>query len=182
MAPPQTLDTSLQKLNLSTTTPRKSAKKPKAPAVADSWEDEASSSSDTETETAPTTTSLQSLRTESPCAPPPTPASPTGHSTLFSYDNSDFTSPTRYGRSDENRGHGGETGRDLERRPEKTTAVAGRMIAAGLGLRAPKKTEEQRAYDKAMREKEAKRRQEEREAQVRAKEEVERKKRAVWED
>lgn len=56
------------------------------------------------------------------------------------------------------------------------------MIAGALGIRAPKKTDEQRAYDKAIREKEAKRINAEKEAAVRAKEEAERQKAAVWED
>ena len=39
---------------------------------------------------------------------------------------------------------------ELDKRPEKTTAVAGRMIAAGLGVRAPMRTDEVREFDKAM--------------------------------
>lgn len=38
-------------------------------------------------------------------------------------------------------------------RPDKTTAPAARMIAAGLGQKVPKRTEEQRAYERAVREK-----------------------------
>lgn len=68
------------------------------------------------------------------------------------------------------------------KRPEKTTAVAGRLIAGALGVRAPKRTEEEREYDKAMREKERKRREEERNREKKEKEEVEERKRSVWED
>lgn len=67
-------------------------------------------------------------------------------------------------------------------RPEKTDAVAKRMIAGALGVKAPKKTEEQRAYDRAIKEKEIKRRNQEKEAAARSKEEAERAKAAVWED
>ena len=67
-------------------------------------------------------------------------------------------------------------------RPEKTDAVAKRMIAGALGVKAPKKTEEQKAYDRAIRENEIKRRNQEREAAARAKEEAERAKAAVWDE
>jgi len=67
-------------------------------------------------------------------------------------------------------------------RPEKTDAVAKRMIAGALGVKAPKKTEEQRAYDRAIKEKEMKRRNKEKEDEARKKEEAEKAKAAVWED
>ncbi|KAH6856730.1 hypothetical protein B0I37DRAFT_368191 [Chaetomium sp. MPI-CAGE-AT-0009] len=68
------------------------------------------------------------------------------------------------------------------KRPEKTDAVARRMIASALGMRAPRPTEEQRAYDRAVREKEKKRREEEKE-QERLKEEAAAKARqAIWDD
>jgi len=79
------------------------------------------------------------------------------------------------------RGRGGSAA-GLEKRPEKTTAVAGRLIAGALGVRAPKRTEEEREYDKAMREKERKRRDEERNREKREKEAAEERKRSVWED
>ncbi|KAL1996768.1 hypothetical protein VTN49DRAFT_7633 [Thermomyces lanuginosus] len=66
-------------------------------------------------------------------------------------------------------------------RPEKQTAVASRMIAGALGIRAPKRTEEQRAYDRAMKEKEIKRRNRLKEEQEKAKQEEERLKAAIWE-
>jgi len=55
------------------------------------------------------------------------------------------------------------------------------MIAGALGLRAPRRTEEQRAYDRAIQEKEMKKREREREGEKRKKEEEERAKKAVWE-
>jgi hypothetical protein len=56
------------------------------------------------------------------------------------------------------------------------------MIAGALGVKAPKKTEEQRAYEKAVKEKERKRREGEREARVRAEKEAERARESVWGD
>jgi hypothetical protein len=70
----------------------------------------------------------------------------------------------------------------VDKRPEKTTAVAGRLIAGALGVRAPRRTEEEREYDKAMREKERKRRNEEKEKERLDKERAEERRRAVWED
>jgi len=67
-------------------------------------------------------------------------------------------------------------------RPEKTDAVAKRLIAGALGVRAPKKTEEQRAYERAVKEKEIKRRNGEKEAKIRAEEEAKRAKAAAWDD
>ncbi len=72
----------------------------------------------------------------------------------------------------------GSAGRSV--RPDKTDAAAKRMIAGALGIKAPKKTEEQRAYDRALKEKEMKRRNQEKEAAAKAKEEAERAKAAVW--
>jgi len=51
-----------------------------------------------------------------------------------------------------------------------------------LGLKAPKKTEEQRAYDRAVREKEMRRRNREKEEEERRRVEAERAKVSVWED
>ncbi|KAI9827547.1 MAG: hypothetical protein M1832_004897 [Thelocarpon impressellum] len=67
-------------------------------------------------------------------------------------------------------------------RPEKTDAVAKRLIAGALGVRAPKKTDEQREYERATREKEARRREREREEARRRAEEESRAKAAAWED
>ncbi|KFX95677.1 hypothetical protein V490_03717, partial [Pseudogymnoascus sp. VKM F-3557] len=77
---------------------------------------------------------------------------------------------------------GGVTREGSEKRQEKTDAVAKRMIAGALGIRAPKKTEEERAYERAVREGEVKRRQREREEKAKEEEERERARRSVWED
>lgn len=68
------------------------------------------------------------------------------------------------------------------RRPDKTTAVAGRLIAGALGVRPPKRTEEEREYDKKMREKERKRRDDEREQERVEREAAEQRKKAIWDD
>ncbi|KAL5594675.1 hypothetical protein BROUX41_001591 [Berkeleyomyces rouxiae] len=74
------------------------------------------------------------------------------------------------------------TSSSSQRRPEKTDAVARRMIAGALGLKAPKQTEEQRAYHKALLEREKLQRREAREAKQRQEEEAAKARVAVWED
>jgi hypothetical protein len=54
------------------------------------------------------------------------------------------------------------------------------MIAAGLGVRAPKKTEEQRKYDRAVKEQEIRRKNREKQNLERERVEDERAKAAVW--
>ncbi len=169
---------SLEKLSISR--PGRPATPPKkSDAVADSWEDEdASGGSDTETEG---DRDITSPRREYPDAPPPTPASPTatfsrqdrGAVDLDHLDSAQYLGSAR---------EPGQTPGSPSRRPEKTTAAAGRMIAGALGVRAPARSEEQKAYDKAMREKELKRREKERDAKVKEKRSEEEAKRAVWED
>ncbi|RAL13239.1 uncharacterized protein BO97DRAFT_389095 [Aspergillus homomorphus CBS 101889] len=159
-----------------------SALKKKAAPVADSWEDEVDEGvSEPEESSDPksATSSRDELAvlspsiraSEGPLDPPPTPLSPQTSSTLPwpSYGNagpvprsSDAKSPVS------------------GRRPEKQTAVANRMIAGALGIRAPKRTEEQRAYDRAVKEQEIKRRNREREEAAKVKEEEEKAKAAVW--
>lgn len=74
-------------------------------------------------------------------------------------------------------GSGGGSNND-DKRPEKSTATAARMIAAGLGVRPLKKTDDMVRYEKAIREKEEKRLREEREGRLKA----EMAKKAAWED
>ncbi|KAI0828079.1 hypothetical protein F5Y06DRAFT_283449 [Hypoxylon sp. FL0890] len=152
------------------------SKSKKAAPVADSWEDE-----DVESEPdviSPTLDKEAKVDGSGFAAPPPTPASPSYSSgaappwqPMPAGSPSSFSPP-------------GSPASDASgtRRPEKTDAVARRMIASALGVRAPKPTEEQRAYDRAVREKERKRREEEREAEKKRQEEAERAKAAIWED
>jgi hypothetical protein len=177
------ITSTLTHLKLSTKTPQKPAHKPKSKPVADSWDEELSGS-DTETETGTGTgttlpkasarDSLEPISTVtsnelSPNPPPPTPASPPPF---------EFPDSVPYGASRSRMDSRGA----LDKRPEKTTAVAGRLIAGALGVRAPKRTDEEREFDKAMREKERKRRTEEKERERKEKEEVEARKKAVWDD
>lgn len=66
-------------------------------------------------------------------------------------------------------------------RPEKQTTVAGRMIAGALGVRTPPKSQEGKAYEKALKEKEKKRREREKEERRREEEATEKARRDVWE-
>ncbi|UKZ85178.1 uncharacterized protein TrAFT101_001046 [Trichoderma asperellum] len=79
-------------------------------------------------------------------------------------------------------GTGSGSGTPPARRPEKTDAVARRLIAAGLGMKAPRQTEEQRAYQRSVREQEKKRREEAKAEEERRKTEADKAKMAVWED
>lgn len=163
----------------STPKPKKTAQKP----VADSWEDEANLSTDDEvtpphdgaSPSAVLSPTLSMLSAEGPLDPPPTPISP---QTSHPWEAGPGAAVTSAGPV----GPAAQGGPGPARRPEKQTAVAGRLIAGALGLRAPKQTEEQRAYDRAVKEQEIKRRNREREEQAKVKEEEERVKTSVWTD
>lgn len=154
----------------------------KAAPVADSWEDEdedeqATSDSDTEPDTGRGRgTDNGNAGTQ---APPPTPMSPTYNTSgIRSLSPAGVTSPTYLPGIDED----SASSSGSPKRPEKTDAVARRMIAGALGMRVPKLSEEQRAYDKAVREKERKRREEEQEKERRRQIEAEKAKQSAWED
>lgn len=166
--------TKLSKLKISTNAKHK-AKKDEP--IVDSWEDE-DSGSDTETEETSVEDRLaHSTTNEPPHVPPPTPASPTTPDiprTAYGPNGEELKSDP-YTSIQPSRERGTRT---PDRRPDKTTSVAARLIAGGLGVRAPKRTEEQREYDKAMKEKEKKKRDDER----KAKDDEEKAKKSVWED
>ena len=195
MAPPTTDDitANVSKLSLKTS----KAPKKKAPVVvADSWEDEdLSSGSEAEATKAETTgdagsgddardrdetlgggaTRRSSSQVVGTSAPPPTPISPTTtHDQPFPAAGSSAGAPP-FSPYD---GAGGPAER---RRPEKTDAVARRMIASALGVKV-KLTDEQRAYDKAMRDKERRRIQDEKELARKKAEEAAKAKQAIWDD
>ena len=165
------LESSLSNLSLKPQSSKSSTSFRRKQDVADSWEDEDPSSSEESDQRL-----AQQQSTDYPAAPPPTPISPTtsfasreSFTGLYGYINgTDEASDPRTERSNT--------------RPEKTDAVAKRLIAGALGVRAPKKTDEQMAYDRAIKEKEVKRRNQEKEAAMRAKEDAERAKIAVWSD
>jgi hypothetical protein len=56
------------------------------------------------------------------------------------------------------------------------------MIAAGLGLKAPKQTEEQKAYQKSIREQEKRKKEQEKLEEQRRQEETAKAKAAMWDD
>ncbi|KAI9038733.1 uncharacterized protein KD926_010468 [Aspergillus affinis] len=152
-------------------------KKKKAAPVADSWEDEADDSSSSSPDLASpdqdadSTLLSPSVTAEGPLDPPPTPISPQTSQPWVTTPAYTSTGPSSSASSG---------ARSPNRRPEKQTAVAGRMIAGALGMRAPKRTEEQRAYDRTVKEQEIRRRNREREEAAKAKEDEERAKAAVW--
>lgn len=113
---------------------------------------------------------------DSPAPPPPTPVSPHDHdSTARRWDAKAFPDT---GKPSPRLNPSDRLG--VDRRPEKTTATANRMIAGALGIKAPKKTEEQKQYDKAMREAEVKRKNREKEQREQEKLEDEQAKAAMW--
>ncbi|KAJ5561817.1 hypothetical protein N7535_003721 [Penicillium sp. DV-2018c] len=150
-----------------TLAPKSKPKKVREP-VADSWEDEAELSASDAENVQPreqdTTQILSPINsTEDPLGPPPTPISP--------QTSNPWTAPARPVTS---------AREPPARRPEKQTAVAGRLIAGALGIRPPKRTEQQKAYDRSVKEQEIKRRNREREEKARAKEEEEKAKASIW--
>ncbi|OJD34775.1 uncharacterized protein BKCO1_21000149 [Diplodia corticola] len=197
------LEASLNNLKISTSSSEQSpsvspapgatkpSKKPANKVVAESWEDAASDSegSGTETEldgsaTSPVSVLNKHAAAEGPLAPPPTPASPQfdgGHASTI-----DARFAAAQQRQQQQRAAAATmptpSSDGPARRPEKTTSAASRMIAAGLGMRAPKRTDEEREYDRVMREKERKRREKEREEAANAKNREEEAKKAIWDD
>lgn len=161
--------------------------KPKAggkpPAIAESWEENEDSTSEddsAENSRTPKGSPRRPRTSEYPGPPPPTPSSP-------QFDMSHgFSSPK--GPSPD--GVGGRRSRlqtddypaSSQSRPEKTTSAASRMIAAGLGVRAPAKSEEQKQYDKAIRDKERKARDADKEAKRKAEESKTKAGQAMWDD
>lgn len=162
-AAPKELESTLNKLSINAQPPMSLATSKKKDEVAESWEDEDSGDDNDVPNSALQPSSF-------PAAPPPTPISPS----ISSSDRDAFVLPYGYGSTLMPTPRAG--------RPEKTDAVAKRMIAGALGVKAPKMTEEQRAYDRAVKEKEIKRRNMEREAAARAEEEAEKAKAAAWND
>ena len=162
----QSLTASLDKLQL-TGNSKASLTQKKAKPV-ESWEDEDVDSSDVDSGT--TTPVRPVTSSDLPGAPPPTPSSPS-----FRFDGAsiDYSGKSQ-GLSTRGSGE--------DRRPEKSTALASRLIAAGIGQKAPRRTQEQREYDQAMKVQEKKRRDKAKAEEERLKAEKERAKRAIWED
>lgn len=188
------LESSLQKLSVdptASTRPVATTAKPTSknklrsfsssspPPLVDSWEEEAAlslssgspsrASSPNPAYPQPPLTPTSPLSTL-PLAPPPTPITGTHHDAWTG-------SSTHVARSAQGVGGAGYHQQATpQARPEKQTAVAGRMIAGALGVRAPPKSEEGKRYERALREKAGR----ERDGKKREDEERERAKKAVW--
>lgn len=162
---------------LSITRPLDPKPKPRIPTpVADSWEEAADSPSPSSSVSLspPQTPASASL----PQAPPPTPITSFHPSSSRAHDLSGLQFPAG---SATRQAPPKEGGSQSNHRPEKQVAVAGRLIAGALGVKAPPKSEEARAYERAVREKEKKRLAREREGTRMEVEEAERAKRDIWE-
>jgi len=196
------LAASVAKLSLKTSDSGTKTAKKKAPAVADSWDEDISSESETENgnvsavaET-PGGTKSGARIDAGTSAPPPTPMSPSygaRQSSAFSPSSGRGSGRLTPPSFDEELDAGSDTGfgsgkgataaaAEPSKRPEKTDAVARRMIASALGLKAVRPNAEQKAYDRALREKERRRREEEREQERKRAEEAAKARQAVWDD
>lgn len=147
--------------------------------VVDSWD--AEDSDDVISPLASTPTVVKSRPppqlSDYPSAPPPTPVAPQQWQHQGSrFQDIDFNKDLG-GSSTKGRG---ASSASPDARPEKTNAVAGRLIAGALGVKAPRRTEEQRAYDKAMKEKESKKKETERERKRLDEERKARTKKEIW--
>jgi hypothetical protein len=160
------IDSSLKTLSLRTAA-NKSPKAAEEP-VAESWDDDELSS-----ESSTPTTSRAPL--SPPSAPPPTPSSPSTSGTRMDADWGSFENPYALPAATAGKGD-----KNMDRRPEKSTAAAGRLIAGALGVRPPKKSEEMREYERVIREKELKRREKERAEKKRGDEEREKAREEIW--
>lgn len=154
------------KLSLSPAEPSLKVSKAPKQEVADSWEDEDISDEEPE----PPTPASAALPL--PSAPPPTPATPT-----YGYTQEAWTVETQAA-------HLGVP-READfasRRPEKTDAVARRMIAASLGVKVPKMTDEQKQYQKTIKEQELRKREQQKLDEAQRQLEAQKAKAAIWED
>ncbi|KAF7195558.1 hypothetical protein HII31_03152 [Pseudocercospora fuligena] len=163
----------LGKLKISDSKPKFKKAEP-----AESWEDEADQSSDTETEEA--STPGRPGTAEYPGPPPPTPSSPVNARDRPVLEKS--FSPLQFDGAFDSVAESSLSYQGEEKRPEKTTAVASRLIAAGIGQKAPKRTKEQREYDQAMKVQEKQKRDQVRAEEERKKREAEQAKKAIWDD
>lgn len=150
-----------------------------------SWEDEVD-----EDESSTQAPRLAAPIAELPEAPPTSPMSPSVRTKATSHDSPYQTFPP-YGMNgsleyeDPVGPASSKTSaerEDVDKRPEKTTAAAARLIAAGIGQRPVRRTEEEKKYDQAMRVQEKKRRDAAKEEAARADREKEKAKIAIWED
>ncbi|KAL9030128.1 MAG: hypothetical protein Q9196_001719 [Gyalolechia fulgens] len=151
---------------------RTNQKSPQIRHVADSWEDEANSSPASSDSDTAASASIPSV----PKAPPPTPISPSSKSGMAW---GEFLSTHS---SASARAYDSASAQSPSSRPEKSTAAAGRMIAGALGMKTPRKNEEAREYERAIKEKESKRIARNREERKAAEERRQQASRQVWDE
>ena len=144
------LNTELKSPPKAATSSSSGPKKVKKPIVADSWEDQ-DTSSDSDSGVNGAALEPRTPTASGPSAPPPTPLTPSysGHSRQLSQPSWSDPTHSHEGASSPQPPPQAGAPSSSSRRPEKTDAVARRMIAAGLGLKAPKQTEEQRRKEEA---------------------------------
>ena len=141
----------------------------------ESWEDDVGDDGPVE---APGPSLKQTSSNAGPAPPPPTPISPHNIDPMSRRWEANYVAD---GLQPTPRDPGAV--RDgSEKRPEKTASTANRMIAGALGMKAPKKTEEQKQYDNALRQAEMKRKNREKEQRELERLEDEKAKAAVWTD
>ncbi|KAL9046274.1 MAG: hypothetical protein Q9214_000853 [Letrouitia sp. 1 TL-2023] len=179
---PEKLHTSIKSLSLSSSsnTPfyaqsNEVSSKPTATSTIDSWEDEEVNSDSEDLGTSHEDSSL-------PNAPPPTPVSPVAQRRGSRSRPLTASSSPTYKPIVLDQDAIATSSQPRISRQEKSTAVAGRMIAGALGVKVPPKSEEALAYEKAIRDKEARRIRNEKEAKVRDQEQLTLAKRQIWED
>ena len=168
------LESSLNSLKIDST--KKYPGSSKSKSVAESWEDDSDSPPYASPSGGPSllqprdiphskaqhaeSSSHKRSPSDLPCAPPPTPISP-GFSHNPTRGLQPYTSlADRFGgldEDDDSSSRASSRPSSSSARPEKTNATASRMIANGLGVRNPKRTEDENRYDKAARENERKR-------------------------
>ncbi|OQO12025.1 hypothetical protein B0A48_02664 [Cryoendolithus antarcticus] len=180
----RTLATSLDKLSIDKSTGASSARGKTEPL--ETWEDEEDSYTETKPASKPRPIAIQrSGSMNLPNPPPPTPSSPSmltkssglgsAYQTLPPYGMAGSPGDTRSSQSS-------RRGEEEDRRPEKTTSTASRLIAAGIGQAPPKRTKEQKEYDNAMKLQEKKKRDAAKEDEERKKRELEHARKAIWDD
>jgi len=173
----KTLSSSLKKLEISS--------KSKHEEPVDSWDADEDSSTE-EDDSGNATPVRPTSSSDYPGAPPPTPSSPSFSSGKTAQGAPYQTFPPygfqAYGDAESTPARGSRTMDENERRPEKSTAVASRLIAAGIGQKAPRRTKEQREYDQATKMQEKKKRDQVKAEEERRKNEAVRAKQAVWDD
>lgn len=141
----------------------------------ETWEDEADASD------APALSPVGATPPLSPAQPGPPPPTPLSPSCRLSR-GTDWSNFPQVSTSKDKPSAISNQTEGSSKRPEKSSAAAGRMIAGALGVRGPKMTEEQKKYESAVREKEKKRIEKEKEEGRRREKEKEEAKKAVWDD